>query len=587
MANTVFQPYTYEQLYTTAKELTAAHNEQESKLGALDTAAAGVEPYLDPEAHPEDKAMYDAIKGYRNGLNDITYHLASRGLSGHVYNNVMSLASDYANKVKPVEGAVENYKKAHDMRVGILAQNPDYIPRYSWDKVSVSENLNGVSQRAIEGFKGTQYMNDITTTLQKLFNDFGLTKRKDIRIFGQQVFDMISKGMPAETALTWFADQTQLSPEDRAKLMLGLDTVNQRYDINGLQSSNPAIMGELAGYQKQGIINAIGTHELKTYENLWDKVAANVSQARRVKALEEEQPQIKAPLGLSAWTPSSAVQEKQNDNDINHAIELPSWRTFKYDPYSKKKPKEYGNTFYHIMKEELRKINPNYVKFADNSPDEIRDINWWEKNWRGLNGDAQKAYSNAYRRAVAAKSYIQNKEPIKVTIGEGSTINNFMSTFQHKLYKINDDGSIDTKWYSKRRPDDVVSSDFKDPELMDIAFIPSIYSIYNGLENEGKDKNDYIFFKVKTKDKDATTYALPIEEIIGNIGPVQVGRYVFNPNDIVNFFRSFDGMHYDLDAFKAKYPEYREIEEGLTETIKNYIVTAYMSTRAEELKSVK
>lgn len=571
MANTVFQPYTYEQLYTTAKELTAAHNEQESKLGALDTAAAGVEPYLDPEAHPEDKAMYDAIKGYRNGLNDITYHLASRGLSGHVYNNVMSLASDYANKVKPVEGAVENYKKAHDMRVGILAQNPDYIPRYSWDRVSVSENLNGVSQRAIEGFKGTQYMNDITTTLQKLFNDFGLTRRKDIRIFGQQVFDMISNGMPAETALMWFADQTQLSPEDRAKLMLGLDTVNQRYDINGLQSSNPSIMSEIAGYQKQGIINAIGTHELKTYENLWDKVAANVSQARRIKALEEEQPTQESPIsrGNSLWTVSSPTLEKKIDNDVNNAIKIP-------DHYSNsltKKPKEYGDAFYKVMRSKLREKNKKYEKFAEVSPAEMADINWWEKNIKGLDNEAQIAYKQAFEAAIRTKNYSMNVSPQDETISETSTILNFLSHYKNKLMKIDNDGEIDTKFLSKEAKEVSIKS-FGDPKLLSISFIPSYYNLYNSIETDGKTKNDYVFFKVVDNNDELTEYVLPMSEFRNLV-----------PEPVVNAYRSFDDGTYDYNHFINNFKDARETELRINKTIKDYIVTSYSHGRTEELKN--
>lgn len=572
MANTVFQPYTYEQLYTTAKELTAAHNEQESKLGALDTAAAGVEPYLDPEAHPEDKAMYDAIKGYRNGLNDITYHLASRGLSGHVYNNVMSLASDYANKVKPVEGAVENYKKAHDMRVGILAQNPDYIPRYSWDRVSVSENLNGVSQRAIEGFKGTQYMNDITTTLQKLFNDFGLTRRKDIRIFGQQVFDMISNGMPAETALMWFADQTQLSPEDRAKLMLGLDTVNQRYDINGLQNSNPAVMGELAGYQKQGIINAIGTHELKTYENLWDKVAANVSQARRIKAIEEPQKNnnITPYPGSAIYRPSNTVQERALDLT---EIEIGKWPA-SYDVRSTVTPSKIGDVFSNRMKQRLGK---KYQHLLNKSPQEIYSAN--STGRAKFSADEQKAYSDAYKDVLYEKSFLLHDDPIRRTLTNSQTINAFVANNKNNLIKITDEGTLSNEVLG----DD---SNFSNSGLdaMGVSFIPSTYNVYPNIKN----KEDYVFITLSDNGT-LKDYAIDKRFIVGRVNENSEAASLEKQIALFKMYNSSEVQKNILNNYSLFSEAYfkgedRNYEDDINMRYVNAIETAYIGS-SEETKN--
>lgn len=564
MAKSGFQPYTYEQLYTTARDLTAAHNEQEAKLGALDAMAAGVEPYLDPEKHPEDQQMYDALQNYRKGLNDVTYHLASRGLSGHVYNNVMSLAADYSGKVKPIEGAVENYKKAHDMRVALMTQNPDYIPRYSWDDINVSENVNGASQRAVEGFKGTQYMNDITTTLQKLFNDFGLNKRNDIRIFGQQVYDYISKGMPAKTALAWLADRTGMSDEDKAKMMYGIDAVNRRYGIDRLQQTNPDVLSDLAGYQKQGIINAIGEHEMKTYKNLWDEAVVQYSTAKRIKGLEQPQIQEQPVLGGGLWTLPNRRDEKKNDDDVNMAIGIPN----NFNSNSNVKPKAYGDAFYQVMRSKLKSVNPKYEKFADFSPSQISDINWWEKNIKGLDNNAQRAYRQAYDAAIRTKEYSMNKEPQKETITDPITITNFLTTFKNKLIPIDSDGSIDKTWYQTRK-----EVDFDKPQLMDIAFIPSCYNLYNKIETAGKTKNDYMFFKVLGEDGEMMQYALPMSEL-GII-----------PNNVLNKFREFDDGTYDYKHFINNFGSARENELRVTETVKDYIVNSYFKGRTEELKN--
>lgn len=592
MANTVFQPYTYEQLYTTARDLTAAHNEQEAKLGALDSMAAGVEAYLDPSKHPEDQAMYDTLQNYRNGLNNVTYHLASRGLNGHVFNNVMSLAADYSGKVKPIEGAIENYKKAHDMRVALMTQNPDYIPRYSWDQVSVSENLNGASQRAVEGFKGTQYMNDITTTLQKLFNDFGLTKRNDIRIFGQQVYDYISNGMPVETALNWFADQTNLSPEDRAKMMLGISTINQRYGIDSLKDTNPAVLSELAGYQKQGVINAIGTHEMKTYENLWDKVAANVSQAKRIKALDDQGPLMQSPYPLNYTTfnpakPTDAIKVREaEDNGRRFPTE--------YDATSKEKPSAYGSDFYRLMKAYLYRLSPrdkqgnvtkDYSKFADWSPEQISDVAWHERI-RGLNSNSQQAYEKAYRMAMNAKSYVMHTDPVAVPIDDSKAIESFVVNNKANLRMIDGDGN-NLGFISERNG---YSDDIK---FMNVSFVPSTYNRYTKLDGkDGIGKNDYVFIQLvydKNEDGNADTdevvdCVIHKDYVLGKVSPE---NFTTDPEKVIGLFNSFSPYTKNYDVFSLKNPEERSIELGLTTTYANCIVSQINEGRAESTRGIK
>lgn len=587
MAQSGFQPYTYEQLYTTARDLTAAHNEQEAKLGALDAMAAGVEPYLDPEKHPEDQQMYDALQNYRKGLNDVTYHLASRGLNGHVYNNVMSLAADYSGKVKPIEGAVENYKKAHDMRVALMTQNPDYIPRYSWDDISISENLNGASQRAVEGFKGTQYMNDITTTLQKLFNDFGLTRRRDIHVLGHQIYNYISNGMPLKTALAWFADQTQMSNEDRTKMMLALGTIDKRYGVDeALESLNPS----LSGYRTQGIINAIGTNEMKAFSI--PMASGNGSGSRGLGAVPPLPSYLTVDYG-QPFRPANQSEENRIDANRNAIIDkehpFPSARI---DVTDNTDPRSHGEVFYNEFYKRMKNyVGPDgkthdYSRFAKWSPKKvftnpefplIKGLTKGIEELAGLDIGAQEAYNQCWRQAVMQKGYYLNDEPTEVTTQVKPTINNFMISNKSEIYEINKDGSRANKPISTYK-DTEINKFLDDAWQIGFSYIPSYYNVYPQLNGEsGLGKNDKIFIKIyygaQTKDFVASISSLLGKSKYDDLLTSTSSFNEYNPNG-TDLFEEYIRVK-GLDRL-------RESEVHIENAILDFAVGATKQTRKEE-----
>lgn len=265
IANSLFEPYKYEELYKAARELTDAHKAEAAKYGALDVAAADVEANLDPE---KDKELYEAVQSYRKNLDNAVSDLNSRGLSGNVYNNVMKLASSYASGVKPAEEAVANYKKIMVARANKEATDPNFIPRYATDQISVTDNLRTPSEKALAGIQGDLYLKDITTAIEKLTSDINMHKWNGANVFGKDLYELYLHGLTPKQALGEILNKPEYQDEKSQELIkAALDTINGKYDISSFVATNPGILPRIEQIENQGIINAIRTPELKDFTN--------------------------------------------------------------------------------------------------------------------------------------------------------------------------------------------------------------------------------------------------------------------------------------------------------------------------------
>lgn len=320
IANSLFEPYKYEDLYKAARELTDAHKAEAAKYGALDVAAADVEANLDPE---KDKELYEAVQSYRKNLDNVVSELNSRGLSGNVYNNVMRLASSYASGVKPAEEAVANYKKVMEARANKEATDPNFIPRYATDQISVTDNLRSPSEKALAGIQGNLYLNDITTAIEKLTSDINMHKWNGANVFGKDLYELYLKGLTPKQALGEILSKPEYQDEKSQELIsAALDTINGKYDISSFESTNPEMLRRIEQIENQGIINAIRTPELKDFTNAFG-YSAGRSRSSGPTYIYNGTPEVPqaSVTGKSPVTPMMNASDKINEANSNKALQ--------------------------------------------------------------------------------------------------------------------------------------------------------------------------------------------------------------------------------------------------------------------------
>lgn len=255
-----FNPYTFEEMYNPALTATQLHMQQAQNMAQLQTMAAGLGSYIDPQVDPEAYAAWDSYMKAAKGMSD---NLIENGLSTKSFNDTINLTSQYAQKIKPIENAVETKQKYYTLFAETKSKNPDMAFVRTPNDIPLSEYMRGMP--AIEGVSGNAIQNQVSLLASHIYGGNTSAISRDAY---DKYYDIVT------TQLGYTPDQLAAQLADpNSGINFIMKTV---MDMNNVSSLSEADQQRMAEYAYMGAINgAVGSTKKEMKESNYFKQDAS------------------------------------------------------------------------------------------------------------------------------------------------------------------------------------------------------------------------------------------------------------------------------------------------------------------------
>lgn len=284
VANSTFQPFTYQELMAPVQRMSDVHDLVAAQYDALSSQADILEAMgandvdRDSKAYSQYKAYSDSLRNEADALNKYGLQLDSKG-------RMLGLRSRYNKEIQPIKTAYEKRTAEAKEQQDAWIKNPSLMFTRTAAQTSIDDyvaNPNG-GYGVINGALITQQMSEMASQLAKQVREGKIT-RNDIDPY---TYDLITKtGLDENDINMWLAN-----PNSYPTLYNMMNQVLQSNGVTAeaLQGSRNAqdIISKSINYAQMGAWSAIGEDKHNIQANFGSRLSAEESSAIRRHAAQK------------------------------------------------------------------------------------------------------------------------------------------------------------------------------------------------------------------------------------------------------------------------------------------------------------
>lgn len=310
--NSKFKPFSYQEMLAPVMAATEAHNSMEDELGNLKIMAGDIAAKL--TNNPEDQELRKLYDTFNTELTKASDELSTRGLTPQTRKNLISLKTQYAEKLNPVNEAYKSYVEDQKYLSRMRREHPEIIIEGIGDSISdymygnipndVSANLNTITESSRLSSAG----------LSKQFVDSIGLKSVDGYI-GRYLMYGKTKGLSPDMVkdFTDFIDSGDAFTTKGGKALY--DIFEKERASSNYYSMSPDAQKRIDASIVKGLIQGISYDEDYNYigDNYWD-IEAKKQQLELTRAkLKAEQDKINNGSDLDLRTDSKLYRGENYD----------------------------------------------------------------------------------------------------------------------------------------------------------------------------------------------------------------------------------------------------------------------------------
>lgn len=158
VANTVFKPFSFEEMLKPALMATEAHNKLEEEYNNLELMAADVAGKL--SNNPKDKSLQALYNKFNTELQKASNILSTQGLNASTRKDLAKLKAQYTKEINPINEAYKRYTEDQQYVSKLTLTNPNLIVEGIGS--SISDYMSGTpNKKAIN-------LNDVTKSAMQM-----------------------------------------------------------------------------------------------------------------------------------------------------------------------------------------------------------------------------------------------------------------------------------------------------------------------------------------------------------------------------------------------------------------------------------
>lgn len=272
VVNSVFKPYSYQELLAPVLMTTQAHQDLENQYSELSAKASVWENLANEQTDPYAYKMY---KTYANDLETQAEQLAREGLNPASRKSLIGMKNRYNKEIVPIEKAYTARQKQAEQQQQALLQDPTLMLSRRASTTSLDDYIRN-PQLAYESYSGKLLTSQAATAASALSKEMQEQPRKWRSILGDSYYESVmQKGFSSEAVLKAIKDNPNAAPQ-LTKI------VEDALDSSGIRNwGDQVTIARAIEYAKQGLWNAVGETQYQTLDN-W-----------RAKLAEQEDAQIR------------------------------------------------------------------------------------------------------------------------------------------------------------------------------------------------------------------------------------------------------------------------------------------------------
>lgn len=308
--NTVFDPFTYDQMIAPVKEATDRHIALEAAYGELQDKADQLAGRLN---EIKDETSYKTYNNYIDQLREQAKLLGSQGLQTHSASDALALKSLYNQKIIPIERAAARKSALIEEARQAMQKDPSLFMERDPNSLSVDEIVENPDMGYGRIYSGAKLTEQVRNALTYLSKQLTSTPVGQLDSFTNYILQ--NHGVSAADVLEAISNP---SAQGNAQLLNSI-----AYDI--IKGTGMPDWGNWKDIQDQvwqraheGYTSAIGESNMSTFDNYGARLAAQTAASRRAskgggESDEEESKDgyIREDKGYSVSTEDTPAMKKR------------------------------------------------------------------------------------------------------------------------------------------------------------------------------------------------------------------------------------------------------------------------------------
>ena len=186
VANTVFKPFSFEEMLKPALMATEAHEKKEAELNELLEDAA-LKDFNFAAQDVEEKTKYEAlVDRIKNAANQ----LSSKGLSGVLKNDINKLAKDYRTTLIPIQQQLAKRAELVAEQRKALSDNPNLIFNIDYSKANLRDITSSSTYSVVDPEK---YKEEIAKEFSNITNNIVKDAVSTTKIKGTNTYNVLNQ----------------------------------------------------------------------------------------------------------------------------------------------------------------------------------------------------------------------------------------------------------------------------------------------------------------------------------------------------------------------------------------------------------
>ena len=266
---TVFRPFSYQEMLAPILASTQAHQALETAYSELDAQANAVGALANETNDPKTYAQY---KAYESTLRTQADALAKNGLTPGSRKTLLDLRGRYSSDIVPIQNAITRRRELADEQRKALLQNPTLMFQRDMNSLSYDSSLDRFLEnpdydygKTYSGALLTQQVSQAASNLAKelrsvstgRLDTYTKTFLQNYGFTSKQVLDAINNPNRAQSQPVLNAIVEQVIGSSGMRNWADADTMNSAYD-----------------YARQGLWSAVGQTNISTFDNYGARLAA-------------------------------------------------------------------------------------------------------------------------------------------------------------------------------------------------------------------------------------------------------------------------------------------------------------------------
>ena len=305
VANSKFQPFSFERYIQPYQMYGEAYKEVENALGELATKANVWEEMANEQTDPYAYKMY---KTYANDLEEQAGQLAREGLNAASRRDMLNMRSRYSKEITPIEQAYTARQKQAEQQQEAFLKDPTLMLSRRAATTSLDDYIRN-PQLAYESYSGKLITAQAASAASALAKQMRENPRKWSSILHGQYFEtMMRKGYTPEEIILASSNDSNAPKELR-------DIIEDAVGSSNIASwGDQALLNRAYDYARQGLWSAVGDTQYQTLQN---QEYLNPLQRAQIAKLGKETPTKGLALNPSNIYSSRELNEAEktyNDN---------------------------------------------------------------------------------------------------------------------------------------------------------------------------------------------------------------------------------------------------------------------------------